>query len=81
MDYINQTLNDHSGLISLVAAIAAIASYIVAKRSERNTKKSKQAELEAINELGNGPFANVLKNQPDYETQIKKRQLEKELKK
>lgn len=81
MDNINQILNEYSGLISLVAAIAAIASYIVAKRSERNAKKSKQAELDAINELGNSPFANILKNQPDYETQIRKRHLEKELKK
>lgn len=81
MDNINQILNEYSGLISLVAAIAAIASYIVAKRSERNAKKSKQAELDAINEFGNSPFANILKNQPDYETQIRKRHLEKELKK
>lgn len=81
MESINQILNEYSGLISLVAAIAAIASYIVAKRSERNAKKSKQAELDAINELEDGPFAGFVKGQPDYETQIRKRQLEKELKK
>jgi len=81
MDYINQILNEYSGLISLVAAIAAIASYIIAKRSEKNAKKSKQAELDAINEFENSSFANFLKGQPDYETQIRKRQLEKELKK
>lgn len=80
MDYINQILNEYSGLISLIAAIAAIASYIVAKRSERNAKKSKKAELDAINEFENAPFASMLKGQPDYETQIRKRQLEKELK-
>ena len=81
MESINQILNSYSGLISLIAAIAAIASYIVAKRSERNAKKSKQAELDAINELENGPFAGFIKSQPDYGTQIRKRQLEKELKK
>ena len=81
MESFNQILNSYSGLISLIAAIAAIASYIVAKRSERNAKKSKQAELDAINELENGPFAGFIKSQPDYETQIRKRQLEKELKK
>lgn len=81
MESINQILNEYSGLISLVAAIAAIASYIVAKRSERNAKKSKQAELDAINELEDGPFVGFVKRQPDYETQIRKRQLEKELKK
>jgi hypothetical protein len=81
MESFNQILNEYSGLISLVAAIAAIASYIVAKRSEINTKKSKQAELDAINEFEDGPFAGFLKGQPDYETQIRKRQLEKELKK
>ena len=80
MESFNQILNEYSGLISLVAAIAAIASYIVAKRSEINTKKSKQAELDAINEFEDGPFAGFLKGQPDYETQIRKRQLEKELK-
>ena len=81
MESFNQILNEYSGLISLVAAIVAIASYIVAKRSEINTKKSKQAELDAINEFEDGPFAGFLKGQPDYETQIRKRQLEKELKK
>ena len=81
MESINQILNNYSGLISLVAAIAAIASYIVAKRGERNAKKSKQAELDAINEFESGPFAGFLKGQPDYETQIRKKQLEKELKK
>ena len=81
MESFNQILNNYSGLISLVAAIAAIASYIVAKRSEINTKKSKQAELDAINEFEDGPFAGFLKGQPDYETQIRKKQLEKELKK
>ena len=80
MESFNQILNEYSGLISLVAAIAAIASYIVAKRSEINTKKSKQAELDAINEFEDGPFAGFLKGQPDYETQIRKKQLEKELK-
>ena len=80
MDTILQTLNDYSGLTSLIAAIAAIASYIVAKRSERSSRKSKQAELEAINEFEKEPFSGFLKSQPDYETQIKKRQLEKELK-
>ena len=79
MESFNQILNEYSGLISLVAAIAAIASYIVAKRSERNTKKSKRAELDAINEFEEGPIAGFLKGQPDYETQIRKRQLEKEL--
>ena len=81
MESFNQILNEYSGLISLVAAIAAIASYIVAKRSEINKKKSKQAELDAINEFEDGPFAGFLKGQSDYETQIRKRQLEKELKK
>lgn len=81
MESINQILNSYSGLISLISAIAAIASYIVAKRNERNAKKSKQAELDAINEFENGPFAGFIKSQPDYETQIRKRQLEKELKK
>ena len=81
MESINEILNDYSGLISLIAAIAAIASYIVAKRSERNAKKSKQAELDAINEFDSGPLAGFIKSLPDYETQIRKRQLEKELKK
>lgn len=81
MESINQILNSYSGLISLIAAIAAIASYIVAKRSERNAKKSKQAELDAINEFEKAPFAGFIKSQPDYETRIRKRQLEKELKK
>ncbi len=81
MDNFIQILNGYSGLISLVAAIAAIASYIVAKRSEINTKRSKQTELEAINEFESGPFAGFIKGQPDYTTQIRKRQLEKELKK
>lgn len=80
MERFIQILNDYSGFISLIAAIASVASYIVAKRSERNNKKSKQAELEAINEFEKGPFANYIKNQPDYQTQIRKKQLEKELK-
>ena len=81
MESFNQILNNYSGLISLIAAIAAIASYIVAKRGERNAKKSKQAELDAINEFESGPFAGFLKGQPDHVTQVRKRQLEKELKK
>ena len=80
MENFVQILNDYSGLISLIAAITSIASYIVAKRSERNIKKSKQAELDAINELEKEPFGNYIKNQPDYQTQIRKKQLEKELK-
>lgn len=81
MDSIIQFFNEYSGITSFVAAVAAIASYIVAKRSERNAKKSKQAELDAINEFENSSFAGFLKNQPDYMTQIRKRQLEKELNK
>ena len=79
--HVLQVLNDYSGFISLIAAIAAVASYIVAKRNECNIKKSKQAELDAINEMEEGPFAGLRKSQPNYQTQIRKRKLEKELNK
>ena len=36
MESILHTLNEYSGLLSLIAVIVAIASYIVAKRGERS---------------------------------------------
>jgi len=83
IEEINKILNEHTGLISLIAAIAAIASYIVAKRGERNARKSKQAELEAIEEFDREDprFSSFTKNQPDFAMRLRKRQLEKELKK
>ena len=81
MESILHTLNEYSGLLSLIAVIVSIASYIVAKRGERSSDKSKRAELDAINEIDKSPFAGFIKGQPDYQTQIRKRQLEKELNK
>jgi hypothetical protein len=81
--HITQILNDYSGLLSLIAAIAGVASYIVAKRGERNARKSKIAELETIEEFDREDprFSSIMKNQPDFAMRLRKRQLEKELKK
>ena len=38
-------------------------------------------ELDAINEIDKSPFAGFIKERPDYQTQMRKRQLEKELNK
>lgn len=79
MDELLNILNDYSGLIALLALFVAIASYIVAKRGEKSSRKSKQAELDAINEIDKDPFRGFIKSQSDYEVQIRRRQLEKEL--
>ena len=79
MDEILKTLNEYSGLIALLALFVAVASYIATKRSAKSARKSKQAELDAINEIDESPFSGFIKSQPDYEVEIRKRQLKKEL--